>query len=273
MKCKKQFRLAQSIRAVLAVCAIGYGSALFAHDFWIEPSTFRPAPDNEVSLRLYVGQDFRGEPMIYLPELVARYVAVDADGERPVTAIPGDDPAGVIRARTPGLLAVGYRSAVFTVRFDRADEFERYVQQEGLEHIVGKRPGKQPPVTERYSRAAKTLLSVGQVSPEVADHRLGFTLELVAERNPYHLPAGAELPVRLYYEQRPLSDALVIASNKSKPTEKIRVRTDRDGRARLRLPTAGVWLLTAVHIKPAPAQTKADWESVWASLTFELPRR
>ena len=213
--------------------------------------------------------------MIYLPELVARYVAIDAAGERPVTAIPGDDPAGAIRARTPGLLAVGYRSAGFTTRFERADEFERYVQQEGLDHIAGrgKRAGKQPPVTERYSRAAKALLAVGQAEPGAADRRLGFTLELVAERNPYHVPAGAELPVRLYYEQRPLADALVIASNKTKPTEKIRARTDRDGRARLRLPIAGVWLLTAVHMTPAPAQTKADWESVWASLTFELPRR
>lgn len=271
MRFLKPFRRAQSIRAALAACALSYGSALWAHDFWIEPSTFRPAKDNEVSLRLYVGQEFRGEPLIYLPELVARYVAVDGNGERPVTAIPGDDPAGVIRARAPGLLAVGYRSAVFTTRFERADEFERYLQQEGLAHIAAR--GKRPPVTERYSRAAKTLLSVGQAAPEVADRRLGFTLELVAERSPYHLPAGAELPVRLYYEQRPLADALVIASNKTKPTEKIRVRTDRDGRARLRLPIAGVWLLTAVHMTPAPAQTKADWESVWASLTFELPRR
>lgn len=254
---------------------MGYATLLPAHDFWIEPSTFRPANNDGVSLRQYVGQDFRGDAMIYLPELVARYVAVDAAGERSVTALAGDDPAGAIRPRTPGLIVVGYRSTVFTIRFDSLAEFERYLRQEGLESIaaLGKRLGKHPPVTERYSRAAKTLLSVGHPANDVADRRLGFTLELVAERNPYRLAPGDELPIRLYYEQRPLADALVIAFNKANPTEKIRRRSDRDGRARLRLPAAGVWLVTAVHMVPAAAATNADWESVWASLTFELAPR
>jgi hypothetical protein len=31
-----------------------------------------------------------------------------------------------------------------------------------------------------------------------------------------------------------------------------------------------LWLIKAVHMVPAPDQTKADWASIWASLTFEL---
>jgi hypothetical protein len=31
-----------------------------------------------------------------------------------------------------------------------------------------------------------------------------------------------------------------------------------------------VWLVKAVHIEPVAAPD-ADWESLWASLTFELP--
>jgi hypothetical protein len=30
-----------------------------------------------------------------------------------------------------------------------------------------------------------------------------------------------------------------------------------------------MWMIKAVHMVPAPAGTGADWESVWASLTFE----
>ena len=33
----------------------------------------------------------------------------------------------------------------------------------------------------------------------------------------------------------------------------------------------GVWLVKAVHMVPAPAASGADWESLWASLTFEVP--
>ena len=33
----------------------------------------------------------------------------------------------------------------------------------------------------------------------------------------------------------------------------------------------GAWLVKSVHMVPAPAKSGADWESLWASLTFELP--
>ncbi len=34
-----------------------------AHDFWIEPSTFHPAPGAMVSVGLRVGQNFIGDPV------------------------------------------------------------------------------------------------------------------------------------------------------------------------------------------------------------------
>lgn len=256
------------------VTAFGPGAAA-AHDFWIEPSAFRPARDTEVALRLYVGEDFRGDSLIYLPELQERYIYVDASGEHPVPGVPGDDPAGKIRPRGPGTVVVGYRSAPFTISFKTLDEFQAYLAKEGLEHIGAQRRRLNKPerdITERYSRAAKSLIDVGAAGTGGGDRRLGFTLELLAERNPYTLQPGAELPLRLYYADRPLADALVIAFTKDKPLEKLRVRTDRDGRARLTLPRTGVWLVTAVHMVPAAKGVTADWDSIWASLTFELPR-
>ena len=32
----------------------------------------------------------------------------------------------------------------------------------------------------------------------------------------------------------------------------------------------GVWLVKAVHMVPAPSRRDADWQSLWASLTFEI---
>ncbi|MGH8131031.1 MAG: hypothetical protein ACRES3_09295, partial [Steroidobacteraceae bacterium] len=53
----------------------------------------------------------------------------------------------------------------------------------------------------------------------------------------------------------------------------LRVRTDVDGRAGFRLRAAGMWRVAAVHMIDAPGNVAADWESLWASLTFELPSR
>src|SRR5439155_9586831 len=99
---------------------------------------------------------------------------------------------------------------------------------------------------------------------------LPISLELVAERNPYAIRVGQDLPVRLTYEKRPLAGALVVAMNRLNPSEKQAARTDNDGRVRFRLRPGGMWLVKAVHMVPAHAGTNAEWASFWASLTFEL---
>lgn len=261
------------LRAPLTLVLGAWFMNAAAHDFWLEPSAFRPAPGAEVAFRIYVGQDFRGNSMIYLPEVFERYVYVGPEGEKTVPGLPGDDPAGKIRPSKPGLITVGYRSANFTVDFDTLEEFERYLKVEGLEHIAAVRQRLGKParnITETYSRSAKSLLAAGAVKPGGADRRLGFTMELIAERNPYELRAGAALPVRLLYRDHPLPDALVTAFTKDAPLEKLRARTDKAGRVTLQLPRPGVWLITSVHMVPTPRGASTDWESIWASLTFEL---
>jgi uncharacterized GH25 family protein len=50
----------------------------------------------------------------------------------------------------------------------------------------------------------------------------------------------------------------------------VRARTDAKGRVTLRLAHAGFWLIKAVHMEAAPADAGVDWESWWASITFDL---
>ena len=123
---------------------------------------------------------------------------------------------------------------------------------------------------EIFERCAKSLVRYGTPANAQADRALGFTLELVAEKNPYTLHAGEDLPVSLMYEGRALPGALVVAMNRSNPMSKISARTDRTGHVKLRLPEDGVWLVKAVHMIPAPDGSNADWASFWASLTFEV---
>lgn len=222
----------------------------------------------EVALAVHVGQDFKGERVIYLPELFERYVYVGHGGERPVRGVPGDE-AGRIPAVEAGLTVVGYRSIRDRVSFDTPEEFAAYLNKEGID-LPGTRRPERPPIREIYSRAAKALIHAGPVRAGPADRPLGFRLEIIAERNPYGLRPGEALPVRLVYENRPLAGALVVAFTRDRPLSKLRARTDARGRARLALDRPGIWLLTAVHLVPAPPGADAHWESTWASLTFEL---
>jgi uncharacterized GH25 family protein len=77
--------------------------------------------------------------------------------------------------------------------------------------------------------------------------------------------------VRVIYRGQPVGDVLVIAINQSNPAAKVSARSDKGGRVQLRLSATGPWLIKAVHMIPASAASDHEWDSFWASLTFELP--
>jgi uncharacterized GH25 family protein len=258
-------------RIVLGVLLAATAIAAHAHDFWIEPANFRPAPGAKVPVRLIVGQHFKGESVPYLLELFERYTLVTARGEKSIQATLGDDPAGSVVLTEPGLATIVYRGTVASVRFDSEAEFDAYLKMEGLEHIVQRYGQTKPPIREHYSRSAKALLSLGKPDPAQTDRRLGLPLELIAEKNPYVVGVDKSLPVQLLYQGKPLADATIIAFGKAAPETKQRLRTDRDGRVVLKLDRSGAWLVTCVHMRPAPKGSPVNWESIWASLTFEVP--
>jgi uncharacterized GH25 family protein len=250
-------------------------SPLFAHDLWIEPTTFSPEPGQWVGVRLRVGQDLLGDPLPRHASLINQFVFENTTGRQPVVGREGVDPAGFLRSEPPGLLVIGYHSHPSAVELP-AEKFNRYLREEGLEAIAALRARRhetEASAREFFSRCAKSLVLSGAPSAAQTDRPLGFTLELVAERNPYALGADEELPVRLTYEDRPLADALVVAMNRSNPAEKLAARTDAAGRVRFRLRPDGMWLIKAVHMVPAAAGSQAEWASFWASLTFERQPR
>jgi uncharacterized GH25 family protein len=266
---KTRFR---GLRVLTLVAVAICGAPLHAHDMWIEPATFSPDTGQIVGVRLRVGQDLLGDPLPRDPRLINEFVVQDAAGRQPLVGRDGSDPAGFFRTATPGLLIIGYRSNPSAIE-QTADKFNQYLKEEGLDAIAALRAQRNQTgakARELFSRCAKSLVVSGSPNKAQGDRALGFTLELVAERNPYALDAGQELPVRLSYENRPLAGALVVAMNRLHPWEKLTARTDQAGRVRFKLPQNGMWLIKAVHMVEAPAGADADWVSYWASMTFEL---
>ncbi len=273
--------LAATVATIATATALLGALPLAAHDFWIVPSTFRPAVASPLALRLRVGENLRGDPVPRDPAQVDRFVLLGptADSpEVPIAGVLGSDPAGFVHVSEAGLYTVVYRS--HRTRIDLPpDKFDEALRREGLERILEVRKSRGEslkPSTEVFSRCAKALILVGQPATPGGnapfDRPVGMTLELIPEKNPYTLKPGDELPVRLLYQGKPLEGALVIALGLHETEPKIAARSGKDGRVRLRLPEAGFWLIKAVHMIPAPHDTGVDWESLWASLTFDLPK-
>jgi len=84
------------------------------------------------------------------------------------------------------------------------------------------------------------------------------------------LPAGTrELPLRVLFEGKPLAHAKLVAQCEGDPGRELAARSDAEGRVRLRLDRPGRWMVKTVHMVRPPGVPDADWESLWASLSFE----
>ena len=259
-------------RILVLGAVLAASSSLAAHDFWIEPSGFLADTGRVLGVKLRVGQDFHGDPVPRRETLIADFVVVDASGRHQVVGRDGADPAGLLRVTSPGLLVIGYRSRPSPVTLP-ADKFTEYLKEEGLDAVIDARARgrlSDREGREIFSRAAKSLVRSGAMAAGSEDRTLGFPIELTAERNPYQMKEGETLPVRLTYRNAPLPGALVVAFNQRHPFHKQRVRADRDGRAVFTIGEPGAWMVKAVHMVPAAAGSNADWESFWASLTFEI---
>lgn len=258
---------------VVAACLAGMTARSAAHDFWIDPSAFHPRPGSLVGLRLLVGQDMIGDPVPREPASIERFVVAQGAGQKPVPGRDGGDPAGILKVDGPGLLVVGYQSLPRAIELPPG-KFEQYLGEEGLDeirHVIAD-PSKQRTIArELFVRCAKTLLASGDTSASQSDSRLGLTLELMAERNPYASKAGERLPFVLTYEGKVKPGALVIAVSARNPSQRLSARTDKAGRVTFVFPHGGTWLVKAVHMTAAPAASGADWHSFWASTSFDLP--
>ncbi len=262
---------------LLTGCIVGLlaSAGALAHDFWIEPASFSPLPGQAVAVRLLVGEHFSGDAVARPAAAnMHRFVLADASSNASAT-LPGRagaDPAGVFRLASPRAYVIGFHGKPIAIEL-AAEKFNAYLKDEGLESILALRAERDQlnqPGREIYSRCAKSLVRAGPADDEgrPADRALGFALELIAERQPALLRDGQSLPVRLLVEGQPLAGALVVALLRADPQTRIALRSDADGRVLLPLSRAGQWLVKAVHMRPAPAGSGADWESLWASLSF-----
>jgi hypothetical protein len=90
--------MASILRRLTAIAALSL-TPLFAHDMWIEPTTFLPENGEIVGVKLRVGQDFLGDPLPRDPALINQFIVEDADGRKPVIGRDGRDPK-TLRARS-----------------------------------------------------------------------------------------------------------------------------------------------------------------------------
>ena len=250
--CRASSLIPRMTRRLIALAFAGCVVALplGAHDFWIEPSTYRPSTAETVTLQLRVGEHFDGELVAIRPARIERFFARSASGEVEI------GPSGSVKSGD-GATIVAYHGRPGRVAL-APGKFEAYLREEGLESIIAVRAARgesMKPGRELFSRCAKTVIGGD-------DRPVGLRLEIVRRANAFAVT----------FEGKPLANMLVVAMRRGAERTPLRARTDANGVVTFPSLASGVWLVKTVHmIEAAPTSPDADWESIWASETFEIP--
>lgn len=245
------------IRLIVLPAVFGLAAApALAHEYWIEPLQYRVEAGAEIQARLKVGQNFAGDNLPFLPDRMEEAGITSKAGTAPLSGMIGDLPAISETAGPAGLHVIHYYSRPSTLTHADFGRFEKFVREAGDETILALHKARKLPQTgfiEAYSRCAKALVQVG-AGNQGADSLTGMPLELLAEKNPYGLAAGSDLPVRLYWLGEPLAAAQITIFQNEDDVQITTIRTDGNGRAQIPL-VRGTVLLDAVRIIPRDDQS------------------
>ena len=259
---------------------------LHAHEFWIEPSSFQPNPEQSLTADLLIGTDFLGASAIYVPDQIEKFALLGTGAELQseryeITGRYGDRPAGKMMSGSPGLRIIVHQTAPIRLTYSDAEKFDEFAREKGFADALDQHEDRGLPlgkITERYQRYAKSLIAVGGPEKMRAgqDRHLGMAIELVAEANPYQWPPLQSMPVRLYADGAPLANAQITVFTRHNPrqVEKAKYHTDKDGRSYFALFAGRDYLVDSVILRPMNGAIEpggAMWESIWASLTFHVP--
>ena len=203
-----------------------------------------------------------------------------------VKQVKGEDfqTAGKFVTAAPGLHLFAYRST-WQLAEQTPEKFASYLQKEDLRKAqedhrrrmaffdapAAQKKGLKRPtqIREFFSRCAKSLVACdGKADGGKHDRVVGLPLEIVAQANPLTTAPDKPLSFRVLLHGKPHANARLAAYREKTPDVVIETRTDADGRAALLMGKPGMWVVRCIRIEHV-GKPRVDWESLWATLTFE----
>jgi len=249
------------------------------HEFWIEPLAYEIAPEGMLEAHLVNGEEFAGARQPYLPQRYENFVLFAGDEAVRVKGRPGDTPAMNVPALAPGLNIAAYQSRNLTVNYANWDDFQRFVDHKDFGDVLSRHEARGLPTEnfgELYSRYAKALFAVGD--GEGDDRRVGLETEIVALTNPYTDDLAGGMQVQVFYRNEPRANVQIEVFEKA-PDGDVKIdlfRTDDTGIGTFPVRQGYEYMVDAVVLRQPNEEERAAtgtvWETLWANLTFAVPR-
>jgi len=252
-------------------------ASLGAHDLFLRLDTYFVPTDTLVRVHVLNGTFSSSENAVAKDRVRDISLVTPAGVTRlDTTAWRDRGDTSVLSIRTGGagtyVVGVSTRPRELTLA---AKDFNSYLEHDGVPDVLAarKRDGELgAPARERYAKHVKAVLQAGDARTGGFDAPLGYPAELVPLDNPYALARGDTLRLRALVDGQPVANQYVVAGGRTRAGGRLpqrSTRTDSAGVARIPLRSAGHWYVKFIHMVPA-ADSTIDYESKWATLTFEV---
>lgn len=265
--------------AVAAALALWFGADKGdAHEFWIAPEGYRASAGERVFANLRLGEDFRGGTQSYVPRNFQRFDVLTTDGSMAVEGRIGAIPAFNATELPEGLAIIVHETTTRDLTWYDWDRFAAFAEHKGLGDVGAmhdERGLDRVDVREDSVRYAKSLISVGHGRGE--DRMVGLRTEFVALANPYTDDLAGALPIQLWLDGEPRNMAQVEVFRRPADGGEAELsiyQTDGNGIVVISVDPGMEYLVHSVTLEPVEytvGSDSAEWRTLWASLTFEVP--
>lgn len=248
-----------------------------AHDLFLKFDTYFLPPNSKITVRLMNGTFQNSENAVARDRMRDVSVITPAgDFWHPSLSDwrdEGNTSLLSLQTAGPGTYVAGVSTKPRQIDLKAAD-FNKYLEYDGLPDILAARK-KSGELTkdarERYSKHVKAIFQVGDARTDNFKTRLNYAVEIIPLQNPYSLKVGQTIGVQCLKDGKPLVNQFVIAGweSNNRSSAEINARSDENGIARFKLKGRGKWYIKMIRMEPQK-DPNFDYESKWATLTFEI---
>ena len=261
-------------RVIFSLVCVGLMAVLQSHEFWLEPFTFKVKPGEAVTIKYAVGENFTGEDWDLSNHEVVRVALHERQGIQDLTS-KAPDKKGVkqkVILTNPGTKLIAMQSNAAFIQLN-GPKFNAYLEEDGLENVLAwRKANHQDTVTARelYSRYAKLLVQAGDQPDDTWKKVVGHKIEIVPLQNPSALKPGDYLSVKILFEGKAMPHTMVkVWGHVGNKIFLQNTYTENDGTVKFPISASGPWMVSTVRMEKSK-DPKADWESSWASLVFNV---
>jgi uncharacterized GH25 family protein len=259
----------------IAVMAIALATISWAHEFWLMPQQFYVKLFSKVVVSFNVGENYIGENWSGNNEKINLLQHHTPSAIKNIDSLlsnkKGDSIAVTIAEQGTHMILFNGKNSFISLA---PEKFEAYLKEDGLfNSLTYRKQNKQTNKngTEYYQRSVKTLIQCGKIYSNHITQTTQLPLDIVPATNPYSIgKAQQNLAFTIYFKQQPLANQMVKYWHKVNGKKLVQVNYTTNAKGQIFVPISpqGKYMISSVYMQLNKADTVAQWQSYWGSLTF-----